>query len=128
LGGALGTCAATGLLVCGCASPHNDAVGAAARSFVGSLQRGDGAAACRMLTPDARQTTTGATNVSCADAVTSVHERGQAVTGVQVWGDTAQVRIGGDVLFLRRIDGRWLISAAGCRRQPTGPYDCTAGG
>ena len=43
----------------------------------------------------------------CADAVTSVYGEGQTVTGVQVWGDTAQGAFGGDVLFLRRIDGRW---------------------
>lgn len=101
---------------------------AAARSFVHSLQRGDGAGACRLLTPDARQSTTGATDVSCADAVKSVHEERDVVSGVQVWGDTAQVRIGSDVMFLRHIDGAWSVSGAGCERQPEGPYDCTVGG
>ncbi|HZC54067.1 MAG TPA: hypothetical protein VE441_16435 [Mycobacterium sp.] len=117
-----------GLLLTGCASPSDGAVTAAARSFVDSLQRRDGAAACRLLTPDARQATTGATDASCAEAITSVHEQGDKVSGVQVWGDAAQVRIGGDALFLRRVDGRWLISAAGCKPQPAGPYDCAAGG
>lgn len=125
---ALLLCALAGPLLTGCASPSEGAVTAAARSFVSSVHRGAGAAACRLLTPDARKATTGATDASCADTIGSVHERGESVTDVQVWGDTAQVRVGGDVLFLRRIAGRWLISAAGCKPQPAGPYDCTAGG
>jgi hypothetical protein len=45
-----------------------------------------------------------------------------------VWGDAAQVHIGGDVLFLRLTSGRWKVSGAGCTAQPEGPYDCQVGG
>jgi hypothetical protein len=70
----------------------------------------------------------GATNASCASAVTGVKEQDGDVHGVQVWGDAAQVRIGGDVVFLRLVDGHWRVSAAGCTPQASGPYDCKVGG
>ena len=113
----------------GCsATPHGDSVRNAARSFVEKLAAGDGAGACDLLTDDARSSASGATDTSCDKAVTGVKERGSDITSVQVWGDAAQVRIGGDVLFLRLASGQWRISAAGCTPQPTGPYDCKLGG
>jgi hypothetical protein len=115
-------------LLSSCTSPHAEAVSAAARSLVAELEQGDGAGACGMLTPKARTSTTGATDETCAHAITSLREHGTTISHVTVWGDAAQVRIGGDVLFLRRINGSWLISGAGCRPQPSGPYDCEAGG
>jgi hypothetical protein len=119
---------ALGLTASACsASPHRDVVASAAAAFASSLERGDGTAACRMLTTDARQAASGATDVPCAKAVTSVVEHGRAVHGVQVWGDAAQVRLGDDVLFLRCIAGKWRISAAGCKPRRVGPYDCTVG-
>ena len=116
-------------MLTGCsATPHRDAVTAAARSFVEKLAAGDGAGACDMLTDDARSSASGATDASCSDAVTGIKEQGSDVTGIQVWGDTAQVRIAGDVVFLRLMSGRWRISAAGCTPKPPGPYDCKVGG
>jgi hypothetical protein len=113
----------------GCSStPHRDAVTDAAVAFVGDLEKGDGAAACGLLTSDARTAVSGATDTSCADAIASVKERGGPVSSVQVWGDAAQVHVGGDVVFLRRISGKWAVSGAGCKPQPAGPYDCQVGG
>jgi outer membrane murein-binding lipoprotein Lpp len=121
--------AAAVVVLPGCSStPHRDAVVSAARSFVASVTAGDGARACAMLTDDARSSASGATDASCADAVTGVKEHGTGVSGVQVWGDAAQVRIGGDVLFLRLVSGGWRVNAAGCTPQPQGPYDCKVGG
>ena len=113
----------------GCsATPHESDVTGAARSFVAKLQAGDGAAACALLTDTARNSVPGATGQSCAEAITNVKEQGGAVEGVQVWGDAAQVRIGADVLFLRLSSGEWKVSAAGCKPQPKGPYECEVGG
>jgi hypothetical protein len=98
-----------------------------ARSFVRALESGDGGAACDLLTSNARQSASGATDTPCDRAITSIREDGSQVHGVQVWGDAAQVRISSDVLFLRRISGRWRVSAAGCKAQPPGPYECTVG-
>lgn len=110
------------------AGPDRESVSAAAVAFVAAVEHGDGKAACSLLTSDAQQAVTGATDVPCAKAVLSVKERGRAVSGTEVWGDAAQVRVGGDVLFLRRIEHRWRVSGAGCVRPPKGPYDCTIGG
>lgn len=113
----------------GCsAGPHRDVVSGAAVSFVTALERGNGAAACGLLTPSARQSAPGATDTTCAQAVTTIDEHGATVTAVQVWGDAAQVRVGGDVVFLRRISGAWLVSAAGCEPRPKRPYDCAVRG
>jgi hypothetical protein len=121
--------AAAAIALVGCSStPHADAVRRAARSFVGDLAGGNGAAACRMLTDDARSSVTGATDESCADAVTGVKDRGQDITGVQVWGDAAQVHIGRDTLFLRLVSGQWRVNAAGCTARGDRPYDCKIGG
>jgi hypothetical protein len=114
--------------VAACSSgPQRGQVSGAAAEFVAALTSGDGSSACDMLTSDARQSVTGATEVPCARAVLTVDERGDAVTSVQVWGDAAQVHVGADVVFLRRISGRWLVSAAGCTPRPHRPYDCTVG-
>ena len=111
-----------------CSSPDRSTVSSTAVSFVTSVEQGDGQAACKMLTQDARSSVAGATDVPCAKAVTMIDESGRSVHGVQVWGDAAQVRVGADVVFLRRGDGRWKISAAGCKPQAQGPYDCKVGG
>jgi hypothetical protein len=116
------------LVTTACASsPDRSSVSAAAVAFVSSVADGNGAAACRDLTSDAQQSVSGATDVPCSKAVVSVDEKGTAVSSVQVWGDAAQVHVGQDVVFLRRISGRWLVSAAGCVRQSEGPYDCDVG-
>lgn len=114
--------------VSGCAaSPDRGPVSRAAVAFVSAVASGDGASACGLLTPDAQQSVSGATDVPCSKAVVTVDEQGSNVRSVQVWGDAAQARVGQDVLFLRRINGRWLVSAAGCQRRPQGPYDCDVG-
>ncbi len=127
--GSLGGGLLIALAATGCAaSPHRDVVAAIARSFVSAVERGDGATACRMLTDDAKQSASGAADVPCEKAITSVKEHGNVlVHGIQVWGDAAQVKVAADVLFLRRISGTWLVNAAGCTAQPKGPYDCTVG-
>jgi len=81
---------AVALALAGCTgTPHENAVTAAARSFVAKLAAGDGAAACALLTDDARSAVPGATDESCAKAIANVKEQGTGVAGVQVWGDAA---------------------------------------
>jgi hypothetical protein len=120
---------AAAVALAGCSStPHGDAVRQAARTFVADLAHGNGAAACRMLTDSARSSASGATSASCSEAVTGVKDTNTRITGVQVWGDAAQVHIGRDVLFLRMVSGRWQVNAAGCTPQGDRPYDCKIGG
>jgi hypothetical protein len=120
--------ATVAMAAAGCAGPDRDPPAAAAVRFASALIRGDGAAACSMLNGKARSSVSGATDMPCAKAIVSVQEKGQHVTSTQVWGDAAQVRIGGDVMFLRLISGRWRVSAAGCEPQHGGRYECTVGG
>jgi hypothetical protein len=112
--------------VAGCsAGPDQDAAASAATAFVSALHAHSGVEACGMLTSEAYSSASGATDTPCPEAITSIQVKGTKVTAVQVWGDAAQVRLGSDVLFLRHISGRWLISAAGCEPKPEGPYDCS---
>jgi hypothetical protein len=116
------------LVATGCASsPDRRDVKSAATSFVRAIEAADGPVACKLLTSDARRSATGATDARCADAILSITEQGNTVHAVEVWGDAAQVRIADDVIFLRRISGAWMVSAAGCKPQPQGPYECTVG-
>jgi hypothetical protein len=117
------------LLLTGCAAgPSRAGASAAAESFAAALEQGDGAAVCRLLSPRAAESAPGATDASCADAIKSVQENGRMASSVQVWGSAAQVRIGSDVLFLQRLSGHWLVSAAGCQQQSVGPYSCKVSG
>jgi len=107
---------------------HDAAVVKVTQAFTSAVQHRDGTAACALLTDDARQAVSGATDIPCAKAVTSAAYPGTSVRTVEVWSDTAQVRIGADVIFLRRTGNTWKVSAAGCKPQPAGPYQCTVGG
>jgi hypothetical protein len=120
--------AVTGALTgCGSSPQRSDVKDVAVR-FVTAVQAKQGNAACALLTSDARQSATGATDVTCADAVLNVDEHGVNVHGAQVWGDEAQVKLGTDVVFLRRFTAGWQVRAAGCRPQPGAAYDCDVAG
>ena len=122
-----GVVAATSLVACSTSARRDGAVDVA-RDFVAAVSAHDGDGACSLLTSDARESVTGATNASCADAVVNVEERGATVGKVEVWGDSAQVHIGSDVVFLLRERAGWLVSAAGCTPQPDAPYKCDVDG
>jgi hypothetical protein len=122
-------CGALALGLVGCSvGTDRSAVSSAAVRFVRSVEGHDGASACGLLTSAARSSVSGATNVPCAKAILSIDERGTSVTASQVWGDAAQVHLAGDVIFLRRVQGGWHVSAAGCTPRPSGPYDCDVSG
>ena len=77
---------------------HDAAVVKVTQAFTSAVQHRDGTAACALLTDDARQAVSGATDIPCAKAVTSAANPGTSVRTVEVWSDTAQVRIGADVI------------------------------
>lgn len=117
------------LLLAGCVpGSRRSAVVSVATRFVAAVSRHDGTGACAILTDNAKSSASGATDTPCDQAVLNVKENGTQIRGVQVWGDSAQVKIGGDVLFLRRMQSGWLVNAAGCKPQPRAAYQCDVGG
>jgi hypothetical protein len=118
-----------GLALSACTpTSREDGAARVASRFVADVGRHDGAAACRLLTESARESVTGATDATCRKAVVNVAEHGTAVRRVQVWGDSAQVRIGTDVVFLVHLRAGWRVTAAGCKSQPHAPYLCDVDG
>jgi hypothetical protein len=115
------------LVGCGTSAGKHDAGDVAAR-FVAAVSARDGAAACGLLTEQARESVSGATEASCAEAVLNVDEHSSPVHKVEVWGDAAQVRIGTDVVFLVHLRTGWRVIAAGCKPQPAAPYKCDVDG
>jgi hypothetical protein len=110
----------------GCAAAAEPTVSAAAERFAGAVARHDGVAACSLLTDDARHDTE-TFGRTCPGQLATLPDPG-AVAGVEVWGDTAQVRLAGDTVFLLRFPDGWRISAAGCTPQGDAPYRCEVGG
>lgn len=119
--------ATMGLAACSPGSRKHGAAEVAGR-FVAAISAHDGAKACQLLTEQARDSVTGATDANCAAAVLNVDEQGDAVRKVEVWGDAAQVHVGSDVVFLLHMRAGWRVSAAGCTAQPSGPYKCDVDG
>jgi hypothetical protein len=50
------------------------------------------------------------------------------VTGTDVYGQWAQVRLTGDTVFLAVFPDGWRVVAAGCTPRPERPYDCVLKG
>ncbi len=116
-------------LAAGCgAQPGEDAVTRTAGQWLAAVQGRDVAALCRLLTPAAAESAaTG--DETCQQALGDLDLPGDGPVGaVQVWSDQAQVRAGGDTLFLTRLSAGWRVNAAGCRPQGDEPYDCDVEG
>jgi hypothetical protein len=110
----------------GCSAAAEPTVTSVAGRFAADLARHDGAAACAMLTDDARRDTQ-SFGRDCASQLATLPDPG-AVQQVEVWGDTAQARLVGDTLFLLQFPDGWRVSAAGCTPQGDAPYDCEVQG
>ncbi len=125
---ALAVIASAGALA-GCASStERSRVQAVAVEFVNAVEDRNGSAACALLTSEAEKSASGATDVPCATAVLTLQEDGNQLHGTQVWGDAAQVKLGSDTVFLRRLPTGWLVRAAGCQPRSGVAYDCDVEG
>lgn len=113
-------------LVAGCAAAHSDDVRAVAVA-VEDAER-DPEERCALLAPVTRTALEAAAAAPCAEAIVDVPLPGGRVTAVEVWGDDAQVRIGGDVVFLARTGHGWRVTAAACEPRGDLPYDCEVEG
>ncbi|MEU6857523.1 hypothetical protein AB0B28_01410 [Glycomyces sp. NPDC046736] len=124
---------ACGLAVCwaaaGCGTgQRGEEAEAAADAFVTALAEGDGAAACGLLSPDAAEQLAAEEGKPCEAAVLEQGLPTDSAEETDVWGDRAQVRTGGDVLFLVELAEGWKVVAAGCAPQGERPYECEVEG
>ncbi|MBJ7453248.1 MAG: hypothetical protein JHC71_14375 [Blastococcus sp.] len=122
---------ATGALVAlvaltGCAAASEHDVRAVAAAFEDPGR--DPQDRCDLLTPATRTVLESDGSAPCADVIGDLPLPGGDVTAVAVWGDDAQVRLGGDVVFLTETDAGWRVTAAACEPRATLPYDCEVEG
>ncbi|MFG3442966.1 hypothetical protein ACGF0J_37480 [Nonomuraea sp. NPDC047897] len=110
-------------LVAGCSVDTAAPARTAERFHTAVAERRDGAA-CALLAPRTAERLPDP-GQTCAEALRAVGlGAGGPVTGVQVWGDEAQVRLAGDTMFLHRFGDGWRVKAAGCKPRGGLPYDC----
>jgi hypothetical protein len=122
----LGTAAAALLLLTGCSGLQRSEVEHVAGTF--EDQSGDPEARCDLLLPTTRAALEEQEQASCAEAIGNLPLQGGAVREIQVWGDDAQVKVGGDTLFLNETSGGWRVAAAACSPRGEQPYDCEVEG
>jgi hypothetical protein len=110
------------LLAAGCASAEQPQVERVATVF--EDPSADASARCDLLLPTAREQLEQDEQSSCVDAINSLPLDGGEVTGVEVWGGDAQVRLGRDTVFLSKTSSGWRVAAAACTPRHERPYDC----
>ena len=113
-----------GLLCAGCADVAQSGAADAAVAFVGSSPE----AACHLLAPNTAETLASKAGTDCAQAMAELQlPVGNRVEGVEVAGESAQVVLEDQVVFLAHFPEGWRVTAAGCTRQdpdPAVPYQC----
>lgn len=112
------------LLLCGCSGQLGaEEVISVTTGFV----RADAAQRCRMLAPQTAKNVAGEPG-GCEEAMRQlVFASGAATRGVEVAGESAQVRLADQAVFLARFPEGWKVTAAGCVRDdpdPAVPYEC----
>ncbi|RBY76977.1 hypothetical protein DQ239_12420 [Blastococcus sp. TF02-09] len=114
------------LALTGCAAASEADAGAVATAF--EDPRGDPQDRCDLLAPATRAALEADGAAPCADVLGDVQLPGGDVTAVEVWGGDAQVRLGGDVVFLTETGTGWRVTAAACEPRGELPYDCEVDG
>ena len=119
------------VLPTGCAdvgSRETSADGIAAR-LLNAVEAKDGTAACAVLAPDTVADLEQSAGKPCPEAVLDEDLPAPgSVTGTDVYGQWAQVRLSDDTMFLAVFPGGWRVVAAGCKPRKSRPYDCTLQG
>jgi hypothetical protein len=117
---------ALAVLLTGCSSASEPDVARVAAAFEDPA--GDPQARCELLAPATLATFEADASARCADALGQAPLPGGQVRAVEVWGGDAQVRLGGDTVFLTETDAGWRVTAAGCEPRGEEPYDCEVEG
>lgn len=123
--------AATVVSVVGCGSvaSRGQAASTTAQALLAAVNRQDGAAACALLAPETAAEVAQSAQKDCAEAILDQNLlRPGVVTGDDVYGQWARVRLTGDTVFLAMFAGGWRVVAAGCAPRGDRPYDCTVQG
>src|SRR3954452_11720444 len=89
---------ALAVLLTGCASASEPDVAQVAAAFEDPA--GDPQARCDLLAPATLATFEADASAPCSDAIAQVPLPGGQPRSVEVWGGDAQVRLGGDTVFL----------------------------
>ena len=109
----------------GCGSAAEDSARETADQFVSALAGDDAERACQLIAQDTVNMLESLRPEGCAKALPSLDLPHDPVTEVRAWGDGAQVRTAGDVLFLRELQSGWRVVAAGCTSVGENrPYEC----
>ncbi|WP_232807343.1 hypothetical protein, partial [Geodermatophilus chilensis] len=116
----------TTAVLSGCAGLQEDDVARVADAF----EDPDAAPAdrCALLAPATLQTLESDESAPCADVIGQLPLPGGDVEAVEVWGGAAQVRLGGDTVFLTETPSGWRVTAAACEPRGELPYDCEVEG
>lgn len=118
-------------VVAGCASvdDREAAAGTTAVKMLTAVSVKDGATACAALAPRTRSELEDSEDKPCEKAILDEQLPAPGtVTGTDVYGQWAQVRLSGDTVFLGMFPGGWQVVAAGCEPRESRPYDCTLQG
>ena len=119
----------TAVAGCGSVASRGQAAATAAQRLLAAIDRKDGAAACALLAPETAAAVVQSAQKDCADAILDQGlPRPGSVTGEDVYGQWARVRLSDDTVFLAMFAGGWRVVAAGCTARGDRPYDCTMQG
>ncbi len=112
------------LALTGCTGVVDQEAGSAAVAFA----EAEPAKACELLAPDTLEKLEQNSGKKCEEALAELAlPDGTDLQGVSVAGESAQVRLADQVMFLARFPEGWLVTAAGCERDdpdPAVPYRC----
>ncbi|MFI7599203.1 hypothetical protein [Actinoplanes sp. NPDC049681] len=118
-----------GLAGCSSVSERGDAAADVALRLLTAVESKDGAAACATLAPDTLAEVEESAGQSCSQAILDEDLPSPGtVTGTDVYGQVAQVRLTDDTLFLAAFPGGWRVLAAGCTSRGDQPYNCSVQG
>jgi hypothetical protein len=121
--------AVAALAGCGSVASRGLAASTVAQRLLTAVDRKDGAAACALLAPDTAAEVAQSAQKDCAEAILDQNlPRPGSVTGDDVDGQWARVRLSDDTVFLAMFAGGWRVVAAGCTPRGERPYDCTVQG
>ncbi|BCJ55122.1 hypothetical protein Asp14428_65970 [Actinoplanes sp. NBRC 14428] len=113
----------------GCGSVGGEAASAVAVRLLTAVASDDGATACATLAPQTRAELEESAGQPCDRAILDEDLPAPGtVTGTDVYGQWAQVRLTGDTLFLATFPDGWRVVAAGCTPRGSRPYDCAVQG